>query len=361
MNSLSFTSPCSEWIRVPASSYLRNLWYYALPSAALARGGMAAKVLLDEPLLFCRAADGTPFALRDVCPHRAMPLSYGQFDGKEVECCYHGWRFDRAGACTLIPSLTGSEGVAPGNIRVRSYQVREMQGGIWVLMDEPQSKTPPPILPQISGISANVSPVICETMRFPCHIDHAVMGLMDPAHGPFVHTSWWWRSRHSIHEKSKAFGPSHLGFTMRRHKPSKNSFAYKLLGGAPETEISFQLPGVRIEHIRTGRNMVAGLTCVTPISEKETEITHAIYTDITWLRLFAPVARLFARRFLGQDRDVVAMQQDGLKYEQNLMLIRDADTQARWYNQLKNEFARAQAEGREFANPVKETVLKWRS
>ncbi|MDP9126820.1 MAG: aromatic ring-hydroxylating dioxygenase subunit alpha, partial [Pseudomonadota bacterium] len=44
-----------------------------------------------------------------------------------------------------------------------------------------------------------------------------------------------------------------------------------------------------------------------------------------------------------------------------LLLIRDADTQARWYQQIKNEFVRAQAEERDFTNPVPETVLKWRS
>ena len=55
------------------------------------------------------------------------------------------------------------------------------------------------------------------------------------------------------------------------------------------------------------------------------------------------------------------MQQVGLKYESNLLLVRDADTQARWYYQLKAEFSRAQAEARAFANPVRETTLHWRS
>jgi phenylpropionate dioxygenase-like ring-hydroxylating dioxygenase large terminal subunit len=342
--------------------FLRNLWYYAMPAAQLKRSGMKAKLLLGEPLLFCRGEDGSVFALRDICPHRAMPLSYGSFDGKEVECCYHGWRFDCTGACTAIPSLTGHEGVTPENIRVTSYKVEESQGGIWVFMHEGQKlpvEMPP--LPRVPDIAVTQMPAILETLLFPCNIDHAVVGLMDPAHGPFVHTSWWWRSRKSIHEKAKAFGPSHLGFIMKRHRPSKNSFAYKILGGAPETEISFQLPGIRIEHIRVGKHVVGNLTCVTPLSENETEITHSIYTSIGWLKLFAPLVRIFARRFLNQDRAVVVMQQDGLKHEQNLMLIRDADTQARWYYQLKNEWARAAAEQRAFANPVKDVILKWRS
>ena len=100
-------------------------------------------------------------------------------------------------------------------------------------------------------------------------IDHAVVGLMDPAHGPFVHRAWWWRSRRSIHEKAKAFAPSPCGFTMSRHAPSSNSRAYRLLGGAPETEISFRLPSVRIEQIRAGRHAVANLTAITPIDDHD--------------------------------------------------------------------------------------------
>ncbi|MGC5075277.1 hypothetical protein, partial [Escherichia coli] len=84
-------------------------------------------------------------------------------------------------------------------------------------------------------------------------------------------------------------------------------------------------------------------------------------TTIGWIKLFTPLVRIFAKRFLNQDKSVVVMQQDGLKYEKNLMLIRDAGTQARWYQQLKNEFARAQEEERSFNNPVKETTLRWRS
>ena len=112
----------------------------------------------------------------------------------------------------------------------------------------------------------------------PCAIDHAVVGLMDPAHGPFVHRSWWWRSARSIHEKSKGFAASPYGFTMVRHAPSKNSKAYKLLGGAPETEISFSLPGVRIEHIAR-RQARGGESHRGDAARRtgETEINHAIY------------------------------------------------------------------------------------
>lgn len=342
--------------------FLRNIWYYAMPSTALSCGSMQAKLLLGEPLLFIRRGDGSVFALRDVCPHRGIPLSCGRQVGDEVECCYHGWRFAGSGQCTHIPSLTGHEGITPGNIQVRTYPVHESAGCLWVYMPEgrtvlaKEALPPPPAIPDFT-----TSPQLVKTLHFPCYLDHAVIGLMDPAHGPFVHQSWWWRSRRSIHEKAKSFGPENLGWAMRRHKPSSNSFAYKILGGAPETEIRFQLPGIRIEHIVAGDKRVVNLTTVTPLDAQNTEINHSIYWNWPLLTLAKPLISRFAERFLGQDRDVVVKQQQGLQHEQNLMLIRDADTQARWYLQWKNEYARAQQEQRAPVNPVPETVLRWRS
>ena len=88
-----------------AAAPLREAWYYATPSRRLRRGKTMPKIILGEPILLGRDNDGTAFALRDLCPHRGMRLTAGRFDGYEVECCYHGWRFDTDGHCTLIPSL----------------------------------------------------------------------------------------------------------------------------------------------------------------------------------------------------------------------------------------------------------------
>jgi phenylpropionate dioxygenase-like ring-hydroxylating dioxygenase large terminal subunit len=337
---------------------LREMWYFALSGAALRRGRMVAKTLLGEPLLLARAANGEIFALRDICPHRGMPLSCGTFDGREVECCYHGWRFDESGQCTAIPSLVPDQDFDIARIRVKRYPAVEVQGNIWVYFGENPANAPPvPVLPEIG----ERGPDLFEAVRFPCAIDHAVVGLMDPAHGPFVHRAWWWRSRRSIHEKAKSFAAAPFGFTMLRHAPSANSNAYRLLGGKPETEITFRLPSIRIEQIRTGRHAVVNLTAVTPLGPGESEINHAIYWTLPWLGLLKPLLRPYVRAFLRQDRDIMVLQQQGLRHDPPLLLINDADTQAKWYHRLKNEYARARAENRPFVNPVKDRVLRWRS
>jgi phenylpropionate dioxygenase-like ring-hydroxylating dioxygenase large terminal subunit len=208
-------------------------------------------------------------------------------------------------------------------------------------------------------------PDLVEVMPFSCFIDHAVTGLMDPAHSPYVHRVWWWRGG-DLHEEVKQFDPSPLGFTVRKHKISENnenmSRLYWLVGGGiPEVEISFRLPGVRIEEIEFGKHRVSNLTAVTPITENLTEVNFILYGMPNWIKIFKPLIYFLAKQFLGQDRAVVEKQQIGLKYNPILRLIKDSDMQAQWYFQLKKEFAKAAAEKREFINPVKSVLLKWRA
>jgi hypothetical protein len=92
-----------------------------------------------------------------------------------------------------------------------------------------------------------------------------------------------------------------------------------------------------------------------------TEVHQRIYWTLPALGWARPFVRHFARIFLGQDRDVVVKQQEGLAYKPNLMLIDDADTQAKWYHRLKQEYLKAQEEGRPFRNPVEARVLRYQS
>lgn len=346
-------------VRAVESVILRDMWYMALPGRQLKRGQIRGKQLLGKSVLLGRDAHGEVFALRDVCPHRGIPLSHGKFDGRQIECCYHGWRFDCSGTCTLIPSLLPTQKFDLDRVLVYRYPCREVQGNIWVFMPENELALPDPLpeIPHIPDVDGSHLRLI-ETALFPCSIDHAVVGLMDPAHGPFVHQSWWWRSRKSMHQKSKQFAPSKLGFTMVRHRPSSNSKAYKLFGEV-STEIRFELPSTRIEHIIAGKHRIVGLTTLTPLTDSQVELHQIFYWTIPWLSLVRPIIRPFVRQFIEQDRDVVEKQQQGLNDDPQLMMINDADKPARWYHALKKELTASRAENREFNNPVPETTLQW--
>ena len=196
---------------------------------------------------------------------------------------------------------------------------------------------------------------------FDAHFDQAVVGLMDPAHGPFVHRQWWWRTTGSEHDKQKRFEPREQGFAMVRHEPSKNSRAYAVLGGQPLTEITFRLPGFRWEHVTVGKRQVLSLTCLTPINDAHTRVTQIAWSDHPAFLLLKPLIAVWAKTFLRQDGDMVKLQNGGLKYDHTLIWIEDADRQAKWYQALKREWIASRREQRPFANPVDAATLKWRS
>jgi len=347
--------------------FVQDAWYIACLSADLKPGGLQRIEILAEPVLMGRSRAGEPYGLRDICPHRAAPLSAGRIvtepNGSEtVECPYHGWRFGTDGTCVAVPSLTQGQDMDIARIKVRRYPVVESQGLVWIwITSDPRGEgepdTPPP---QFEG-AVGGAPRLVDRMEFAAHIDHAVVGLMDPAHGPYVHQQWWWRTKTSQHEKSKRFEPREAGFAMVRHEPSSNSRAYKILGGQPLTEIVFRLPGLRWEHILVGRRQVLALTCLTPVDDKRTRIIQVMWSDHPVFSLFRPIIDAAARAFLRQDGDMVDLQNEGLRYDPSLLWIDDADTQAKWYQALKREWAAARSERRPFVNPIKETVLRWRS
>jgi phenylpropionate dioxygenase-like ring-hydroxylating dioxygenase large terminal subunit len=347
--------------------FLTDTWYFAALADDLKPGKLQRVEMLGEPVLLGRDRAGKAFALRDICPHRAAPLSAGRLtsetDGApSVECPYHGWRFGLDGVCRAIPSLTEGQGPEPERVRVRKWPVAISQGMVFVWMaSDPRFDGEPPEAPPVFPGVVGGKPKLVDRMVFDSHIDHAVVGLMDPAHGPYVHQQWWWRSSGSQHEKTKAFEPREQGFSMLRHQPSKNSRAYAVLGGEPLTEITFRLPGLRWEHVQIGKRQVLALTCLTPVDATHTRITQIIWSDHPMVSLLKPFIALGARAFLRQDASMVTLQNEGLRYDPALLWIDDADRQAKWYQQLKKEWALSRAEERAFRNPVQAAVLKWRS
>ncbi|MEE9273312.1 MAG: aromatic ring-hydroxylating dioxygenase subunit alpha [Robiginitomaculum sp.] len=344
-------------------TFLFDIWYFGLIGSELKKGAMIHKTIAGHPIVIGRGQNGKVFALRDICPHRAAPFSAGKvLDDGTVECPYHGWRFRQSdGQCSHIPSMCADQKSPAEKIKAWHYPVREDGNLIWVYiaknkLDLDIPKIDPPHYEMAGGKA-----LFIERLVLNCHVDHAVIGLMDPAHVSFLHRQWWWRTGGSMHEKEKQFEPRERGFSMIPHAPSSNSFGYKLLGGKPITEIAVRLPGIRTEETKVDKKTLLSFTAVTPVNDNKTEITQVFFSDFPIIKFLSPLLRRLARVFLNQDGDIIKLQAECLKHDPGLMLIDDADQQAKWYYLMKKEWAKSYEENREFINPVKPKILRWRS
>jgi len=362
--------------QTPDSLMLTGFWYRALPADHVHRNQLEKVMLLEIPLVIGRDRQGQPFALRDACPHRGMPLHCGRFDGENLECGYHGWQFDvHDGQCQLIPSLTADQKLRVDRIYAGSYPCEAQDGFIWVYIPEASGQSTgvakpaeaPDGAPQMEKFSDRYK-LAYLTADMPVSVDHGIIGLMDPAHGPFVHQAWWWRSRRSIHEKQKHFEAIPNGFRMSAHTPSSNSAPYKLLrlyadADSITTTIDFTLPNLRTESIRAGKYWFSSLTTVTPITANHCRIdVVAAWNIFRWMPFGAELLKFVFAKFVEQDRRTMELQAEGLEHNPHLMLIDDADRPAKWYFALKSAMLEMKKTGGEFRHPMNGPVtLKWSS
>ena len=178
---------------------LFGFWYRALASDRLGPGCKTKVSFPDAAVLVGRDRAGRPFALRDTCPHRGMPLSYGWFDGDSVQCRYHGWTFDvHTGQCRRIPSLLPSQESSVAKIYAGHMSCEERDGFVWVFLPEGKGKGCGPTV-EGPALAPPTMPIFSKKHRFvqlssevPTSADHGLTSLLDPVHGPFVHRRWWW-------------------------------------------------------------------------------------------------------------------------------------------------------------------------
>lgn len=91
-------------------------------SSELQRGTMQLFRVERKAVLLVWPQDGEIRAFRGRCPHQDTPLEDAHFDGQNVICDRHDWRFD---------ALTG-RGVRPTHCELKSYPVEEKDGELRV-------------------------------------------------------------------------------------------------------------------------------------------------------------------------------------------------------------------------------------
>jgi vanillate O-demethylase monooxygenase subunit len=128
-------------------TYVRNAWYVASWSEDILTEKPQGFMILDEPIVIWRGADGQVHALEDRCVHRLAPLSLGRCEGPNLRCMYHGFLFNTDGKVVGIP---GQEEI-PSIARVKRYPVVDQDTWIWVWMGD-ADLADERLIPRVHGI-----------------------------------------------------------------------------------------------------------------------------------------------------------------------------------------------------------------
>ncbi|HEY9645772.1 MAG TPA: aromatic ring-hydroxylating dioxygenase subunit alpha [Chroococcidiopsis sp.] len=158
-----------------------NHWYVVARSTEVTTQPFGV-TLWKQAIALYRDSQGQVHAMEDRCPHRQVKLSDGQVRGDELECAYHGWRFNSAGQCTAIPYLSDQQRIPA--CQIRCYPVTEQDGFIWLFPGDPevlQSRELRPMgVPEWDHLNyiGSVAPIDCHI-----HYSFLIENLMDMHHG----------------------------------------------------------------------------------------------------------------------------------------------------------------------------------
>ncbi|MBN9479515.1 MAG: hypothetical protein J0I52_04695 [Bordetella sp.] len=257
---------------------------------------------------------------------------------------------------TLVRGPSGAVTLpgAPG------WAIETRLGMVWVRRLGDPAAAVPPLIEDEAGTPA-FPMIACSEIEVEADYDQTVLGLVDPAHVPMVHTAWWWRSSDRRRVKTKHYTPSPFGFTATAADSFASAPAYELVGSDRKVTIEFRLPSTRIERVRGGRLRVLNITTVTPIAPGRVVLRNVIYSSMRPLRWLYPALSALGRAFLEQDSRILRRLDTHASTHQPLLFVGEPDQPSAWYFQCKMALARAVGARDTFINPVQPSVLRWRT
>jgi phthalate 4,5-dioxygenase len=169
----------------PMGETLRRYWLPAALSSELPdRDGAPVRVrILGEDLVAFRDSDGKVGLVDAFCPHRRAPMFFGRNEECGLRCVYHGWKFDRNGACVDMPSEP-PDSLFKTKVTISAYPTCEAGGMLWTYMGPPEFQPDPPDgeLLRAPATHRHVSKTYED-----CNYLQAVEGGFDSAHVLILH------------------------------------------------------------------------------------------------------------------------------------------------------------------------------
>jgi phenylpropionate dioxygenase-like ring-hydroxylating dioxygenase large terminal subunit len=162
--------------------FIRNCWYVIAWDHEIGADTLFSRIVLGEPVLVYRTADGGLTAMEDRCCHGLAPLSAGRKEGDCVRCGYHGLKFNASGQRVEAP---GPERVPP-QAKVRTYPVALKDKWVFVWRGAPE-KADVSLLPDNFSCDHPDSKNKPGYLHYDTHYQLICDNLLDISHLSYVH------------------------------------------------------------------------------------------------------------------------------------------------------------------------------
>ncbi len=169
----------------PAGTLYRRYWMPALLASELPENdGAPVRVrLLGEDLVAYRDTNGDVALVDAFCPHRRAPLFFGRNEECGIRCVYHGWKFDKNGDCTDMPSEPAGTPLQ-ARVKLKAYPCVEKGGVVWTYMGPAEARPPEP---DFEWLRAPATHRFVSKTFENCNYLQGLEGGLDTAHVSFLH------------------------------------------------------------------------------------------------------------------------------------------------------------------------------
>jgi 5,5'-dehydrodivanillate O-demethylase len=170
----------------PCGRLLRRYWWPFAISVELTPSSRRKVRLLGEDLVVFRTPDGEVGLIAERCPHRGASMAYGVVEDGVLRCPYHGWCFDRTGACTEQPNEMRFRPRFREEAATTAYPVRELGGLLFAYLGPAPA---PPVPPYELFMAEPGADVVLDIglATVPCNWLQIMENSVDPTHAEWLH------------------------------------------------------------------------------------------------------------------------------------------------------------------------------
>lgn len=284
-------------------------WYVACRSRDL-RSSPRAVTILGIPIVLFRTKAGEAAALIDRCPHRNVPLSAGRVTGERLQCAYHGWEFEKGGACACIPGLAtdlDSKGKS-----AEAFPVREQQDFVWVFATPGGVPGREPFRFPYTGEKGYFHSI--QEREVDASVHATAENALDVPHTAYLHGGLFRSSKGRrttidvvVTRSAGSVSAEYVG------EPRPKGIAARIFapgGGTVQHVDRFILPSIAQVEYRLGAETQFCVTnALTPVTDFHTRLTIMVSVRLpfpAWL--VTPVVRPFLLKIFRQDAKMLALQ-----------------------------------------------------